>query len=76
MAKDMKVYIAYDELWVEIMAEGVSYAPDALHDMMTQAIRGFSETISELRGHGIIVTKDDVEEELEEEAEEEEEEEE
>lgn len=63
MAKDIKVSIAYDELWVEITAEGVSYAPDAVHDMMSQAIRAFSDTIAELRGHGII--KDDGEEEEE-----------
>lgn len=54
MAKDIKVSIAYDQLWVEITAEGVSYAPDAVHDMMSQAIRAFSDTIAELRGHGII----------------------
>lgn len=71
MAKDIKVSIAYDELWVEITAEGVSYAPDAVHDMMTQAIRAFSDTIAELRGHGII-KDDEEEEELEVEVEEEE----
>ena len=60
MSKDIKVSIAYDELWVEITAEGVSYAPDAVHDMMSQAIRAFSDTIAELRGHGII--RDDEEE--------------
>ena len=72
MAKDIKVSIAYDELWVEITAEGVSYAPDAVHDMMTQAIRAFSDTIAELRGHGIIKDDETEEEELEVEVEEEE----
>jgi hypothetical protein len=71
MAKDIKVSIAYDELWVEITAEGVSYAPDAVHDMMSQAIRAFSDTIAELRGHGIIKDEDD-DEEIEVEVEEEE----
>jgi hypothetical protein len=69
MAKDIKVSIAYDELWVEITAEGVSYAPDAVHDMMTQAIRAFSDTIAELRGHGVINTDDEDEDEYEEEEE-------
>jgi hypothetical protein len=62
MSKDIKVSIAYDNLWVEILAEEVSYAPDAVHDMMTQAIRAFSDTITELRSHGVISTLDDDEE--------------
>lgn len=56
MAKDIRVSIAYSELWVEITAEEVSYAPDAVNDMMTQAIRAFSNTITELRNHGIITS--------------------
>jgi len=59
MAKDIRVSIAYSELWVEITAEEVSYAPDAVHDMMSQAIRAFSDTITELRSHGVISTLDD-----------------
>lgn len=62
MSKDIKVSIAYDNLWVEILAEEVSYAPDAVHDMMTQAIRAFSDTITELRSHGVISTLEDGEE--------------
>jgi hypothetical protein len=62
MARDIKVSIAYSELWVEILAEDVSYAPDAVHDMMTQAIRAFSDTITELRSHGVISTLEDGEE--------------
>lgn len=65
MAKDIKVSIAYDQLWVEILAEGVSYAPDAVHDMMSQAIRAFSDTITELREHGVISTLQDDDEEYE-----------
>jgi hypothetical protein len=79
MAKDIRVSIAYSELWVEITAEEVSYAPDAVHDMMTQAIRAFSDTITELRTHGIITSlhdesEYDIEVSLEGEEEEEEEE--
>lgn len=65
MAKDIRVSIAYSELWVEITAEEVSYAPDAVHDMMTQAIRAFSDTITELRSHGVINTLDGDEAEYE-----------
>jgi hypothetical protein len=81
VAKDIKVSIAYSELWVEILAQEVSYAPDAVNDMMTQAIRAFSDTITELRNHGIITgvlddSEYDIEVSLEGEEEEEEEEEE
>lgn len=76
MAKDIRVSIAYDQLWVEITAEEVSYAPDAVHDMMTQAIRAFSDTITELRSHGVISTLEDDEAEYDVEIEDSEEEEE
>lgn len=66
MSNDIKISLAYDELWVEITAQGVSYAPDAVHDMMSQAIRGFSDVISELRGHGIIRTYEEPDEDAEE----------
>jgi len=65
MARDIKVSIAYSELWVEILAQDISYAPDAVNDMMTQAIRAFSDTITELREHGIITTLEDDEAEIE-----------
>lgn len=73
MSKDIKISLAYDELWVEITAQGVSYAPDAVHDMMSQAIRGFSDVIAELRGHGIIRTYEEPDEDTEDTVEEEEE---
>lgn len=74
MARDIKVSIAYSELWVEILAQDISYAPDAVNDMMTQAIRAFSDTITELREHGIITTLEDDEAEIEVELEDDEEE--
>jgi hypothetical protein len=76
MAKDIKVSVAYGELWIEINAEGVSYAPDAVDDMVQQATKAFSSAIAELRGHGIVRSFDDDEEEIEIEFEEDEEEEE
>jgi hypothetical protein len=61
MANKVRVVIAYGDLWSEIVADGVSYAPDAIDDMVGQCSRAFSVAISELRGHGVIRTWDDEE---------------
>lgn len=78
MSRDqqVKMSLAYGELWVEMIADGVSYAPDAVDDMVQQMTKAFSYALSELRGHGIVRSFDDDEEGIEVELEEEEEEEE
>lgn len=62
MANKVRVVIAYGDLWSEVVADGVSYAPDAVDDMVGQCSRAFSVAISELRGHGVIRTWDDEDE--------------
>jgi hypothetical protein len=76
MSRDqqVKMSLAYGELWVEMTADGVSYAPDAVDDMVQQMIKAFSSALAELRGHGIVRSFDDDEEEIESEFEDEEEE--
>lgn len=78
MSRDqqVKMSLAYGELWVEITADGVSYAPDAVDDMVLQMTKAFSSALAELRGHGIVRSFDDEEEEIDVELEDEEEEEE
>lgn len=61
MANKVRVVIAYGDLWSEIVADEVSYAPDAIDDMVGQCSRAFSVAISELRSHGVIRTWDDEE---------------
>lgn len=68
--QQVKMSMAYGDLWVEITADGVSYAPDAVDDMVQQMSKAFSCAIAELRSHGVIRIYDedeDVEVELEEE---------
>lgn len=67
MSRDqqVKMSLAYGELWVEITADGVSYAPDAVDDMVQQMTKAFSSALSELRGHGIVRSFDDETEEIE-----------
>ena len=62
MGKKVRVVIAYGDLWSEVVADEVSYAPDAVDDMVGQCSRAFSVAISELRGHGVIRTWDDEDE--------------
>lgn len=78
MSRDQQVHmsLAYGELWVEMTADGVSYAPDAVDDMVQQMTKAFSSALAELRGHGIVRSFDDEGEEIEVELEDEEEEEE
>lgn len=63
--QQVKMSLAYGELWVEITADGVSYAPDAIDDMVLQMTKAFSSALSELRGHGIVRSFDDDGEEIE-----------
>lgn len=67
MSRDqqVKMSLSYGELWVEMTADGVSYAPDAIDDMVQQMTKAFSYALSELRGHGIVRSFDDEEEEIE-----------
>jgi len=75
--QQVKMSMAYGDLWVEITADGVSYAPDAVDDMVQQMSKAFSCAISELRAHGVIriygedevdeLEEEDIEVELEEE---------
>jgi hypothetical protein len=73
--QQVKMSLAYGELWVEITADGVSYAPDAIDDMVLQMTKAFSSALAELRGHGIVRSFDDDGEEIEVEFEDEEDEE-
>ncbi len=59
MGNKVRISISYGDLLSEIMADNVSYAPDAVDDMVAQCSRAFSVAIAELRGHGVIRTWDD-----------------
>ena len=62
MSNKVRIVIAYGDLWSEIVADGISYAPDAIDDMVGQCSRAFSAAIAELRGHGLIRSWDDTDE--------------
>lgn len=73
LVQQVKMSMAYGELWVEITADGVSYAPDAVDDMVQQMGKAFSCAIAELRAHGVIrIYGEDEDEDIEVELEEEE----
>ena len=73
LVQQVKMSMAYGDLWVEITADGVSYAPDAVDDMVQQMGKAFSCAIAELRSHGVIrIYGEDDEEDIEVELEEEE----
>jgi hypothetical protein len=47
----MVVNITFGDLSVELAAEGVSYAPDCMADMIAQAISAFDQSIGRLKAH-------------------------
>lgn len=58
------VTLCFNEVWAEVAVEGLSgYAPDAVADVATQTVKAFTDSLSELRGHGIMRTFDDDEDE-------------
>lgn len=62
MSKPVNLHmsIAHGDLAVYFDAEGVTgYAPDVAHDLTTQALRAFTEAITELRSHGILGIHED-----------------
>jgi hypothetical protein len=47
----MVVNITFGDLSVELAAEGVSYAPDCMADMISQAISAFDQSLDRLKAH-------------------------
>jgi len=42
-SRDLQVRIGFGDYYVLVNAEGVSYAPDALHDMVLRTVEMFRE---------------------------------
>lgn len=42
-SRDLHVRVEYGELMVHLVAEGVSYSPDALDDMKSKAVQAFTD---------------------------------
>ncbi len=53
MSRDMSVRVGHGETCVVVTAEGVSYSPDALNDMLTQAVSAFRDVLAEVEGYDI-----------------------
>ena len=45
LVQQVKMSMAYGDLWVEITADGVSYAPDAVDDMVQHMGNGYKRQI-------------------------------
>lgn len=59
-SRDLNVRLSFGDFCAFINAEGVSYAPDALHDMIQQAVVAFREGYAVVRAD--MVAGDDDEE--------------
>jgi len=61
-ARDMSVHVAYLDLHLAIVAQGVSYSPDVADDMVGRMGRLFDESLLHLAEYGLIGTEDEEDE--------------
>ena len=58
--------LRFGQLEVNLSCDEVSgYAPDVVADMAKHTVAAFTDSIAELRGHGIIGTVEDEDDEVE-----------
>lgn len=52
--REMWMCLRFGELEIDVAAEGVSYSPDVVDDMLAHLLKGFGKAIEELRAQGVI----------------------
>lgn len=52
--REMWMCLRFGELEIDVAAEGVSYSPDVVDDMLAHLLKGFGRAIEELRSQGVI----------------------
>ena len=61
-ARDMSVHVAYLDLHLAIVAQGVSYSPDVADDMIGRMSRLLDQSLLRLAEYGLLATEEDEEE--------------
>lgn len=60
-ARDMSVHVAYLDLHLAIVAQGVSWSPDVANDMIGRIGKLFDQSMLTLAQYGAFETEDDEE---------------
>ena len=63
-ARDMSVHVAYLDLHLAVIAQGVSYSPDVADDMVGRMSKLFDESLMRLAEYGLLETEEDEEDEF------------
>ena len=58
-SRDLNVRLSFGDFCAFINAEGVSYAPDALHDMIQQCVAAFRDGYAVVRADMVATGDDD-----------------
>lgn len=61
-ARDMSVHVAYLDLHLAIVAQGVSYSPDVADDMIGRMSNLLDQSLYRLAEYGLLETEEDEEE--------------
>jgi hypothetical protein len=63
-ARDMSVHVAYLDLHLAIVAQGVSWSPDVADDMITRMSKLLDQSMMTLSQYGVFGDDDDDEDEF------------
>jgi hypothetical protein len=63
-ARDMSVHVAYLDLHLAIVAQGVAWSPDVADDMITRMNRLLDQSMMTLAQYGVLVEDDEEEDEF------------
>ena len=63
-ARDMSVHLAYLDLHLAIVAQGVAYSPDVADDMIGRMSKLLDESLMRLAEYGLLDTEEDDEDEF------------
>jgi len=61
-ARDMSVHVAYLDLHLAVVAQGVSYSPDVADDMIGRMSKLLDQSLLRLAEYGLLATEEDEEE--------------
>ena len=63
-ARDMSVHVAYLDLHLAIVAQGVAWSPDVADDMISRMSKLLDQSMMTLAQYGVLVEDDEEEDEF------------
>lgn len=63
-SRDIQLHIRYGDIAIAMLAEGVSWSPDAAHDLVARASEAFNMTLASMAEYGLLEVDEDDEDEF------------